>query len=55
MTFDSWLREVDVRMEARIGLDHRDMEDWTWRDAYDDGATPSEALDDFFEYAGIDF
>lgn len=38
--FGLWLYLVD----RRIGfLTHRDIADWHWRDAFDDGVSPTEA------------
>lgn len=41
--FALWLRLVDVWIGRRIGLTHRDVADWTWRDAYDEGLSPGTA------------
>jgi hypothetical protein len=44
--FALWLKLVDRRMGRAIGLTHRDIGDWTWRDAFDDGVSPREAAFD---------
>jgi hypothetical protein len=41
--FALWLRLVDKRMARVTGLGHRDIGDWHWRDAFEDGVSPSEA------------
>jgi hypothetical protein len=41
--FALWLRLVDKRMIGSVGVSHRDIADWTWRDAYDGGQSPSSA------------
>lgn len=41
--FALWLAIVDGRMARSVGVTHRDIADWTWRDAYDSGMSPSEA------------
>lgn len=41
--FALWLLMVD----RAIGfLSHRDLADWHWRDAYDDGVSPREAAEE---------
>ena len=39
---------VNRIMIGHIGLSISDMEDWKWRDAYDDNSTPKEAICDYF-------
>lgn len=41
--FAFWLRLVDAKMRKAVGVTHRDIGDWQWRDAYDNGYTPFEA------------
>lgn len=44
--FKAWLAEVDVEVQAQIGLGFRDLADFPFRFAYDDGCDPaSVALD----------
>ena len=40
--FGAWLLLVDRELRS-YGVSHRDLADWTWRDAYDDGVAPAEA------------
>lgn len=47
--FALWLGIVDQRLSMRTGMGHRDLADWTWRDAFDDGSSPSEAVQDALE------
>ena len=42
-TFEAWMKEVDRRIEASIGLSSADLPDICYRDMYDDGATPASA------------
>lgn len=42
--FALWLLLVDQRMQRAVGVTHRDIGDWTWRDAYDGGYSPREAM-----------
>lgn len=54
-TFDLWMREVDRRLEARCGLDSRDLEDIAYYDLYEDGATPNGAATRAIKNSGGDF
>lgn len=49
MTYAEWLLAVDELLEARTGLGHRDLVDWLWADAYEDGFAPKDAVDSFME------
>ena len=49
MDFEGWTKEVDKVLEAKVIVGHRDLPDWHWLDAFEDGATPKEAVADFFE------
>jgi hypothetical protein len=44
--FAAWLLVTDVICTRELGLSIFDLADWTWRDAYDSGATPGSALQD---------
>lgn len=41
--FALWLALVDRHLTRLIGLGHRDIEDWSWRDAFDAETSPREA------------
>lgn len=41
--FALWLANVDHRMSRMVGLTHRDIGDWGWRDAYEAGESPRDA------------
>jgi hypothetical protein len=47
MHFALWLSLVNKRCTTVTGLGVFDLEDWRWRDAYDSGASPKDALEDF--------
>ena len=47
--FENWMKLVDVCMEKVFGLSSMDMPDWNWRDAFDDGLTPEEAVGSYGE------
>lgn len=53
MSFQRWMKQVNGQCERVTGLSTSDFEDYRWRDAYDDGATPEEALEDFFDEIGL--
>lgn len=43
--FAIWLAYVDRRFQRRFGASLLDVEDWTWRDAYDADMTPLAAFE----------
>lgn len=51
-TFRSWMVEVDREIQVRCGLQAEDIEDWTYRDAFDDGMDPEEAAIQALENSG---
>lgn len=51
--FRAWMRRVDAALEARCGLGSDDLADYAYRDAYDDGAAPTDTAD--LVLADIDF
>jgi len=46
-TYDQWLAEVDVRISARFGVSLHDLEDYTWRDWYEDGVDPDTTASEY--------
>lgn len=54
MTFEAWMKKVDARINSLVGLDHDDLADWRWYDAWEDGYTPEDAVEEFFEDEGMD-
>lgn len=44
--FGLWMHVANQKCQRLIGLGIHDLEDWTWRDAYDAGNSPFEALRD---------
>ena len=52
MIFKAWLRQVDEFVNERIGCSLHDLEDYCWRDLYDDGYAPEEAADEALEEIG---
>jgi hypothetical protein len=51
--FGAWMYLVDRRLVRRIGFTSSDLEDWTYRDAFDGGMSPAEAAEEALEYAGM--
>jgi hypothetical protein len=49
LRFGLWLYLVDKRCRTVFGLSVFDLEDFGWRDAYDDGSSPKAALHEFCE------
>lgn len=41
MTFEAWMRAVDVAVAALVGLSVRDLPDFAFRDAFDSGRSPA--------------
>jgi len=42
--FALWLRQIDIHVGKRLGLSVFDLPDVCWRDYFDDGLSPIEAL-----------
>lgn len=53
--FAVWLQALDQAVARRIGLGYRDLEDWAYRDAYDEGMTPKQAAVEMLADNGYDF
>ena len=51
-SFDDWMKAVDHRVQAVIGLSIHDLEDHPFRDWYHDEMSPEEAAHTAIEYAG---
>ena len=50
INFETWLKQCDrVTMAKLHGISLHDMTDATWRDYYDNGLTPAEAVDSAYE------
>ena len=55
MSFDAWYKECDGIVSRRLGLGVEDLPDATWRDYYEDGLTPDEAIECAKEAAWYDY
>lgn len=40
-TFEQWMKEVDRAVSRIVGLGANDLPDYRYRDAYDDGESPT--------------
>lgn len=47
--FETWLSDMDTIFIRKFGLSYQDFPDWTWRDAFEDGLSPSEAVEAYAE------
>lgn len=45
MNYDEWMKEVDKIMISVFGLAHDDLPDVLWRDKFEDGLSPHDAID----------
>jgi len=43
LTFEAWMEQVNARLETKFQVSAADIEDWDYRDAFDDGYTVNEA------------
>lgn len=50
--FAFWMRQVDLRVMAMVGINIYSLEDWLYHDAYADGATPREVARDLLAANG---
>ena len=47
--FQIFMAAVNRLLTARIGMRASDLEDYCWRDAYNDATTPEDAVEDFLQ------
>jgi len=48
-SFEDWMKEVDLDIGMKYpGATHKDLNDYPWKQEYDDGATPGEAVHMYF-------
>jgi len=52
ISFNAWMKEVDKLCTKIVGFSVHDLEDYRWRDSYEDELEPSEALFDFLSETG---
>lgn len=51
--FALWMHLCDRRCRSLTGLETADLEDHLWRDAYDAGQSPRDAVDSAIEASGF--
>lgn len=51
-TFEQWMKEVNDAIFNTAYVDSRDLPDWHYRDAFDDGMDPKDAAVEVLEEAG---
>lgn len=51
MTFEQFIKKCDAIVASHIGLGIDDLPDACWRDYYDDGLSPADAI----EVADLDY
>ena len=44
-TFQIWLRKCDAVVLGKVGFGLHDLPDANWRDYFDDGLSPKDAVD----------
>lgn len=49
MSFDEWMNQVDEVLFKEIGMSHMDIPDQTYRDYFDDGMSPEDAVETIME------
>lgn len=46
--FAEWMREVDRQLYQYTGFSSEDLEDFTYRDMFEDGLSPEECVAEWF-------
>jgi len=52
ISFNAWMKEVNQLCNRIISVSTSDLEDYHWRDSYEDELKPGEALFDFLSENG---
>jgi hypothetical protein len=53
--FEKWMAKVDAILMKKCGLDSRDLDDWRYADAFEEGESPAHAARDAYEAANGDY
>jgi hypothetical protein len=48
-TYSAFCADVDHLLYLRYGCSRHDLPDYLWRDAWEDGASPGEAFEDYVD------
>lgn len=51
--FALWMRALDRHLLRGIGLRHTDLEDWHYRDGFEEGLSPAEAARAVLDNSGF--
>lgn len=51
--FMVWLEVCNQLVVDKLGVGINDLEDFLWRDRFDDDYTPEEAVEEFLESLGV--
>ena len=54
LTFETFMQAVDTQLIVECGLTSSDLEDWNYRDAFNDESSPIETALDVLDYVGFD-
>ena len=52
MSFKEWMAKVDGWLMKKCGLDSRDLDDWDYASAFEDGWKPASAARAAYKAAG---
>lgn len=52
MTYEEWMKQVDVILESLAGIAQDELPDWLSRDAFESGMTPEEGANECLFSAG---
>lgn len=53
--FNLWMQQIDRILESKTGFGSDDLADQPYRDWFDSGLTPKQAVEEILEREGIDF
>lgn len=53
LTFEEWMKEVDKHIGRACGMSHNDIDDFRYRDCYDDECRPGEVAEEALANAGF--
>lgn len=54
MTFEEWMKDVDIEIERFVGMSNMELADQPYRDWYDDEVTPHQAAVRALREEGLD-
>lgn len=49
ISFEKWMESVDQLLVNITGFDSMDLPDFLWMDAFEDRATPRDAIEEFLD------